>query len=133
MKVTRHMESEAAAIKAYETFITTLNAGDTQAMFQVMHVPHIRISGSGVVIYKTRAELEREYMNGFLSRAGTTWSHTEMDWVQALHSSESKVHLYLQWTRYDQDCNPIATHPALWIMTEIDGTWGAQCRSSFAP
>ena len=133
MKVTRHMESEAAAIKAYETFITALNAGDTQAMFQVMHVPHIRISGNGVVIYKTKAELEREYMNGFLNRAGTTWHHTEMDWVQALHSSESKVHLYLQWTRYDKDCSPIATHPALWIMTKIDGNWGAQCRSSFAP
>ena len=74
MKATHHMESEAGAIKAYETFISALNAGDTQAMFQVMHIPHIRISGNGVVIYRTKAELDREYMNGFLSRAGTTWS-----------------------------------------------------------
>ena len=133
MKETRCVESEAGAIKAYETFISALNSGDTQAMFQVMHVPHIRISGNGVVIYETKDQLQREYMIGCANRAGSAWHHTEMDWVQALHSSEDKVHLYLQWTRYDKVGNAIATHPALWIMTKIDGIWGAQCRSSFAP
>ena len=133
MKETRHLESETQAIKAYETFIAALNARNNQAMFEVMHVPHIRISGKSVVIYNTKAELEREYLNDFASRAGETWHHTEMDWVQALHSSEDKVHLYLQWTRYDKDGSALATYPALWIMTKIHGNWGAQCRSSFAP
>ena len=133
MKETRHFESEAQAIKAYETFIAALNAGNNQAMFEVMHVPHIRISGKSVVIYNTKEELEREYLNDFASRAGETWHHTEMDWVQALHSSEDKVHLYLQWTRYDEDGSALATYPALWIMTKIHSNWGAQCRSSFAP
>ena len=87
MKETRHPESEDQAIKAYETFITALNAGNNQVMFEVMHVPHIRISGNGIVIYNTKEELEREYLNGFASRAGERWHHTEMDWVQALHSS----------------------------------------------
>ena len=54
MKETRHLESEAQAIKAYETFIAPLNAGNNQVMFEVMHVPHIRISGKGVVIYQKR-------------------------------------------------------------------------------
>ena len=40
MKETRHLESEAQAIKAYETFIAALNAGNNQVMFEVMHVPH---------------------------------------------------------------------------------------------
>ena len=133
MEETRHPESEARAIRAYGTFIAALNSGDSQAMFEVMHVPHIRISGNGVVIYETKVKVEREFLNGFTSRAGETWHHTEMDWVQALHSSEDKVHLYLQWTRYDKDGNALATHPALWIMTRVDGKWGAQCRSSFAP
>ena len=133
MKETGHPESEDQAIKAYETFITALNAGNNQVMFEVMHVPHIRISGNGIVIYNTKEELEREYLNGFASRAGERWHRTEMDWVQALHSSEDKVHLYLQWTRYDVDGSALATYPALCIMTKIDGNWGAQCRSSFAP
>jgi len=96
MEGTRNLESEARAIQAYETFIGALNSGDNQAMFKVMHVPHIRISGNGVVIYETKEELEREYLGSLSSRAGATWHHTSMDWIQALHSSEVKVHLYLQ-------------------------------------
>jgi len=133
MEETVHNKSVDAAINAYEKFIVALNSGDSRAMFDVMHVPHIRISGNGVVIYETKDELEREYLNGFASRAGETWHHTETDWVQALHSSNDKVHLYLQWTRYDKSGNPLATHCALWIMTRLNGQWGAQCRSSFAP
>ena len=133
METPRNTESEAEAIKAYERFIAALNAGDQETMFKVMHVPHVRISGSGVVIYETKEILENEYLEGFSSRAGEAWHHTEMDWVRALHSSEYKVHLYLQWTRYNKEGNPLATYPALWIMTKIDGNWGAQCRSSFAP
>ena len=59
MKETRHLESEAQAIKADEAFIAALNAGNNQVMFEVMHVPHIRISGKSVVIYNTKEELER--------------------------------------------------------------------------
>ena len=44
MKETRHLESEAQAIKAYETFIAALNAGNNQAMFEVMHVPHVYLA-----------------------------------------------------------------------------------------
>ena len=133
MEETVHNKIVNAAINAYEKFIAALNSGDSRTMFDVMHVPHIRISGNGVVIYETKDELEREYLNGFASRAGETWHHTETDWVQALHSSNDKVHLYLQWTRYDKSGNPLATHCALWIMTRLNGQWGAQCRSSFAP
>ena len=133
MNETVHTESVNQAINAYQKFIDALNAGDNRAMFEVMHVPHIRISGNGVVIYETKEELKSEYLNGFASRAGETWHHTETNWVQALHSSNDKVHLYLQWTRYDKDGNSLATHCALWIMTKLNGQWGAQCRSSFAP
>ena len=133
MEETVHNKSVNAAINAYEKFIAALNSGDSRTMFDVMHVPHIRISGNGVVIYETKDELEREYLNGFASRSGETWHHTETDWVEALHSSNDKVHLYLQWTRYDKDGNSLATHCALWIMTKLNVQWGAQCRSSFAP
>ena len=133
MQETRHIQSETQAIDAYKSFITALNSGDHQAMFEVLHVPHIRISGKGVVIYETKEDLEREYLEGFASRAGQAWHHTETNWVHALHSAKDKVHLYLQWTRYDRHGNSLATHSALWIMTRIHGRWGAQCRSSFAP
>ncbi len=129
----RWADSEAKAIQALEAFMAALNAGDNKALFDTMHVPHVRISGNGVAIYATREDLEKNYLQGFAARAGDSWHHTVLDWTQALHSSENKVHVFIQWTRYDKDGVALATHKALWIMTKLNGRWGAQARSSFAP
>ena len=129
----RWAASEVEAIRAVEDFMAALNAGDNKALFNTMHVPHVRISDDGVAIYATREDLEKNYLKGFAARAGESWHHTDLDWTQALHSSENKVHLFIQWTRYDKDDGILATHQALWIMTKLNGRWGAQARSSFAP
>ena len=129
----RWADSEAGAIQALEAFMAALNAGDNKALFDTMHVPHVRISGNGVAIYTTREDLEENYLQGFAARAGDSWHHTVLDWTQALHSSENKVHVFIQWTRYDKDGVALATHKALWTMTKLKGRWGAQARSSFAP
>jgi len=129
----RWADSEAKAIQAIEAFMAALNAGDDKALFDTMHVPHVRISGNGVAIYTTREDLEKNYLQGFAARAGDSWHHSLLDWTQALHSSENKVHVFIQWTRYDKDGVALATHKALWIMTKLNGRWGAQARSSVAP
>ena len=125
--------SEAEAILALEAFMAALNAGDNQALFDTVHVPHVRISGNGVAIYNTREDLEKNYLKGFAARAGDSWHHTVLDSTQVIHSSENKVHVFIQFTRYNKDGGPLATHQSLWIMTRLNGRWGAQARSSFAP
>jgi hypothetical protein len=39
MEETLHSKSANQAINAYEKFITALNSGDSQAVFEVMYVP----------------------------------------------------------------------------------------------
>ena len=109
--------------------MAALNSGDNPALFDAMHVPHVRISGNGVAIYLTKEELEREYLKGFASRAGETWHHTELDWVQPLHSSEDKAHLYIQWTRYDKSGGVLATHPG--PLDNDPGRWSVGCPGAF--
>ena len=133
MTENRWAGSEAGAIQALEAYMAALNAGDPQALFDTMHVPHVRISGNGVAIYPTREDLEKDYLEGFAARAGDSWHHTVLDSTQVIHSSENKVHVFIQFTRYDKDDGAIVTHQSLWIMTKINGRWGAQARSSFAP
>ena len=133
MAENRWAGSEAEAIQALEAFMAALNAGDDQGLFDTMHVPHVRISGDGVAIYATREDLEQNYLREFAARAGGSWHHTVLDSTQVIHSSENKVHVFIQFTRYDKDGGPLATHQSLWIMTRINNRWGAQARSSFAP
>ena len=134
MSENRWTASEAEAIRALEAFFAALNSGDDQALFNTMHVPHVRISGGGdVAIYETREDLEQNYLKGFAARAGDSWHHTVLDWTEVNHSSEIKVHVFIQWTRYDKDGGQLATEQSLWVMTKLNGRWAAQARSSFAP
>lgn len=126
-------ESAAAAVSAIASFMTALNAGDTDGLLDLLHLPHIRISGSGVAIWHNREDLEATYMRDFYARAGADWHHTVLDSAQVLHSSEHKVHVLIQFTRCDADGSPLSTYRSLWIMNHVDGRWGAQARSSFAP
>ena len=126
-------ESAAAAVSAIESFMAALNWEDTAAVLDLLHLPHVRISGGGVAIWHDRAELEATYMRDFYSRAGADWHHTVLDLTEVLHSSEHKVHVLIQFTRCDADGGAIATYRSLWIMTRVNGRWGAQARSSFAP
>ncbi len=70
--------------------MAALNAGDNQALFDTMHLPHVRISGDGVAIYTTREDLEKNYLKEFAARAGDSWHHTVLDSTQVIHSSEKK-------------------------------------------
>ena len=44
-----------------------------------------------------------------------------------------KVHFDVCFSRYLADGSRYATHQALWVVTRLEGHWGIQARSSFAP
>ena len=129
----RWPESARQAVAAIEDFMAALNARDDAALYDLLHLPHVRVSGAGVAIWHDRAELEATYLRDFYARAGPDWHHTILDSTEVLHSSEHKVHVLIQFTRCDAAGAAIATYRSLWIMTGMDGHWGAQARSSFAP
>ena len=126
-------EASHAAVTAIEDFMAALNARDDAALYDLLHLPHVRISGAGVAIWHDREELEATYLRDFYARAGPDWHHTTLDSTEVIHSSEHKVHVLIQFTRRDASGGAIATHSSLWIMTDNEGRWGAQARSSFAP
>ena len=122
-----------AAVTAIEEFMAALNARDDAALYDLLHLPHVRISGEGVAIWHDCGELEATYLRDFYARAGPDWHHTTLDSTEVIHTSEHKVHVLIQFTRWDASGAAIATHRSLWIMTDNEGRWGAQARSSFAP
>lgn len=133
MEENRWPLSEENAFRVLDTFFAALNAGDDKALYQTINLPHVRISGDGVSIYATLDDLERLYLKDFSSRAGPDWHHSVLDSKEVIHTSESKVHVFIQFTRCDKSGGEIASYKSLWIMTCIDGHWGVQARSSFAP
>ena len=50
-----------------------------------------------------------------------------------IHAGENKVHFAIRFSRHREDGTCYVTHEAIWIVTQLDGHWGVQARSSFAP
>ena len=128
----KHPDADSAAVKTTENFMAYLNSGNNAGLYDTIHIPHVRISGTGVRIYNNFQELRENYLQEFIARPGDSWHHMVLDSTEILHSSESKVHVCIQWTRYDENNVLLATHKALGIITRVDGRWGVQARSSFA-
>ncbi len=62
-----------------------------------------------------------------------TWAYSR--WVErrVAPSGPDKVHLAVRFTRYKADDSKLATYDSLYVVTNVDGHWGVQVRSSFAP
>lgn len=124
-----HPEAAAAAVATFGRFIDAFNAFDHEAVAATLHFPHYRLKGGKIMVWQDAAE----YLASAKVRIGPVWQRSTGDFCRPLAASADKVHLDVQWTRYDANDQPYLRFRALWVMALIDGRWGAQLRSSFEP
>lgn len=125
--------SVAAVLAAYrvlDQFLQTFNARDAQAWSHTLHYPHLRLTAGQVQQWDTPERYAED--NDLDALRQTGWSHSVWDWIEPVQASPDKVHLALQFTRYDTDGNAESTHQALYVVTLQQGRWGVQLRSSYA-
>lgn len=77
-------------------------------------------------------ESSDSYLADFLARAGSGWHRSAWDFVRPVAAGPDKVHLDVQFTRYQADGSSMGSFRSLWVVTLRDGIWGAQLRSSYA-
>ncbi len=122
-----------AALQVLDAFISAVNASDAKALFRTLNFPHIRMASERVAIWNNEEEDVESYLKAFAGRAGSDWHHSTFDSKEVLQSSDTKVHVAVRFTRWDGQDNIIATYNSLYIVNCVDGHWGIQARSSFAP
>jgi len=127
-------EAEAAALQALEEYFEAFNARDEEAWAATLNYPHVRFFGSSnVAVWET----PEEYMAGFAFDAfealNPGWDHSEPDSIEIVQSGPDKVHVALQVGRYDAEGNVLETFKTFHVMTNQEGHWGTQARSSYAP
>jgi hypothetical protein len=117
-----------AAIGVLDRHFAALNAGDTVALAQTLHFPHYRLAGSSMQVW----EHPGNYYRDFRLRVGNDWHHSAWDFRNPICSSQEKVHLDTQFSRYRIGGSLLGRYRSIWVVTCIDGRWAAQLRSSFA-
>lgn len=120
------IESARNVMRAH---LTALNARDEQALAATLHFPHYRLSGGKLTTW----EGPESYFADFRARAGGDWHHTVWDSLDVIAAQPDKVHLDVRFTRYREDDSVLSKYRSMWVLSELDGVWAAQLRSSFAP
>jgi hypothetical protein len=123
--------AEQEALGALTAYMNAWNVRDLKGMDAAFHFPHVRIASGRIHIMEETATRSADFFDGFIRQTG--WHYSLWDYRRAVQSTDDKVHFAVQFTRYREDDSIIGHYPSMWIVTLIDGKWGVQGRSSFAP
>ena len=125
------MSNAERATEVARAFVAAFNARDARAMADSFHFPHVRLAlGRFVTIESAEAMIARQAaVDRSLQAEG--WDHTRVESIEVVHEGPDKVHLALRHSRCRPDGSAYNTFDTLWIVTEHDGRWGIQFRSSY--
>lgn len=121
-----------AGLASLDAYMAAFNARDPEAWAATLNYPHVRIASGSVRVWESAEEFAA-YMDfdAFAERYG--WDHSEWDKREVVQSGPDKVHFATTFSRYNAEGVRIATFDSLYVVTKVDGHWGTQARSSFAP
>ena len=119
----------AAAQARLDAFMTAFNARDLSAFEATFNFPHVRFASGAVTIINPGYHKPQMFERGAL----TDWDHSAWSRRDVIHAGADKVHIDTRFTRYRKDGSVLGAFDSIYIVTRVDGRWGIQGRSSFAP
>ena len=124
--MTDALQKSLAVLDAY---MAGLNHGDEVAVNAACNFPHVRIAGGRVVVWNDRGDYR---LDDFRARAGDGWARSRWDERTPIHVGADKVHLKVKFSRFRANGSLLGEFETIYIVTNQDGHWGIQARSSFA-
>jgi len=119
----------AAAQGRLDAFMLGFNARDIPAYEASFNFPHVRFASGTVTIINPGYHKPSMFETGSL----TEWDHSAWERREVIHAGPDKVHINTRFTRYRKDGSVLAGFDSIYIVTRVNGRWGIQGRSSFAP
>ena len=128
---TEESDSINKAMQVLDSFMYSFNTRDMNSWSETLNYPHVRIAGGKVTVWDTKEEYSAT--NIFNRLTATGWDHSAWVSRDVVLVSKNKVHISTVFQRYDKDNNPMKKYQSLYVVTNDEGHWGVQARSSLAP
>lgn len=125
----RYAPEIAAAQAVLDAYMVAFNRRDLTAWEATFNFPHVRFASNKVTILQPGQQTEDMFSTGALS----DWDHSEWARRDVINASADKVHFHTRFNRYRKDGSLIGGFDSIYIVTKLNGHWGVQGRSSFAP
>jgi hypothetical protein len=122
-------EDKDAVLKVLDDYMITFNSQDPMAWQTTYHFPHYRLACGKMSVMERPGTADPAT---FTTLKQSGWDHSAWDHRSMMQTSEGKVHVDTQVSRYKADGTKIGTYESLYIVTKEDGRWGVKVRSSFA-
>lgn len=124
-------ELEAIGMEALDRFMEGFNTGDPTVWTDALNFPHVRLAGGRVQIWNTPEEYSRD--NAFDAlKEKSGWARSEWDWRKVVQADDDKIHIAVSFSRYTPEGRKIVSFESFYIVTNVNGHWGTQFRSSYA-
>lgn len=117
----------AAALATIDAFTDRFNARDAAGMDDLLHFPHVILSGEQLVIWPERGQMPATFFDDMI--ASTGWDRTVYLERRPVLVNARKVHVLVDYTRNRADGTVITRHRNLWVVTQEAGRWGIKQRS----
>ena len=125
-------EAVAAAMSVLDDFMLYFNRRDQEARASTLNYPHVRFAAGNVTVLETAEEFVTNARN-FRNLPRTGWDHSHWHRRDVTLASPDKVHIETVVQRFNSSNELIVEFQSLYIVTNVDGHWGVQARSSLAP
>lgn len=119
----------AAAQERLDAFMKAFNARDLAAFEATFNFPHVRFASGAVTVINPGYHKPDMFERGALAE----WDRSAWQRREVIHAGADKVHIDTRFARYRKDGSLLAAFDSIYIVTRVDGRWGIQGRSSFAP
>jgi hypothetical protein len=123
---------EQAGLRTLDAFMAAFNARDVEAWIATLNFPHVRFASGKVAVYENAAAFRNDFeFASFAQQTG--WSRSEWTERKLVQAGPDKAHFAVSFTRFRADGSVLAKFESLYVITRLNGRWGVQARSSFAP
>jgi hypothetical protein len=116
---------------ALDKFMLAFNKRNLEAVSATLNYPHVRFASDNVFVFEDEKSFTDR--NIYKSLIDSGWDHSHWLSRDVVLSSPDKVHIATAFQRYNESNEPIGRYESLYIVTQKNGHWGIQARSSLAP
>jgi len=122
---------ETVAMETIKRWLEAFNSRDVEGQVETFNFPHVRLAGGRFQTIESAEALRATHDRGTSRLGDEGWGYTTLESIEPVQSGPGKVHVAVHYARRRADGTVYNEFDSMWIVTEQDGHWGAQFRSSY--
>ena len=122
---------EATAVATIQRWLEGFNSRDAEVQVDTFNFPHVRFASGNFRTIEDGDAMRRQNETGTQRLKDEGWGCTTLESIEPVQSGPNKVHVAVHYARRRADGAVYHEFDSLWIVTNQDGHWGVQFRSSY--